>query len=322
MTVGSARGEAPPAFIAPQLATLVKEPPRGEGWLHELKLDGYRLLCVADGERSQIYSRNHKLWSSKVPSLTRACASLGHRAVLDGEAALLDERGRSSFQALVEAVNQGGEAEVRLFAFDLLFLDGVDLRDEPLIERKRTLEALLHEADGRLLYLPHIVGRGDEVFAAACRQGAEGIVSKRIDGTYQSRRTRGWQKVKCVARQELVVAGFTPPTHAAHHLGALVLGVYDDEGRLHYAGRVGTGFSQQDRKALRQRLEGLARPSPPFAERVKEPGLRDVRWASPELVAEVEFSEWTRAGKVRHPSFLGLREDKDPREVVREQPAV
>jgi bifunctional non-homologous end joining protein LigD len=319
---GAALTHEAPAFVAPQLATLVKAPPAGERWLHELKVDGYRLICVADGERSQVYSRNKKPWARKLPSLARSLARLGHRAVLDGEGALLDERGRPSFETLVEGVHGGREGEVCLFAFDLLYLDGVDLRGAPLRERKRLLASLLEDAgEARLQYLAHVVGRGDEVLAAACRQQAEGIVSKRDDAPYHSRRAPSWQKVKCTTRQELLVVGFTPPAHKSDHLGALVLGVHDEDGRLRYAGRVGTGFSREERRVLRERLEGLEQRAPPLELERPEPGLREAHWTAPELVVEVAFSEWTRAGKVRHPAYLGIREDKDPSEVVRERPA-
>ena len=318
---GAVPDDGAPSFVSPQLATLAKAAPRGDDWLHELKLDGYRLIVVADGADTALYSRNHKRWTAKLPSLAREAGSFSRRAVLDGEAVIFDERGRSSFEALVNGVHHGREGEVVLLAFDLLWLDGWDLTGVPLEERKRALREVLDEAgQARLRYLDHVVGQGARVFQAACDSGAEGIVSKRRGARYHARRDTSWQKVKCSARQELVIAGWLPPTNPRDHLGSLVLGVYDD-GRLRYAGRVGTGFSREERRALRERLEALARETTPFDERPKAPGLKDARWSEPRLVAEIELSEWTRAGHVRHPSFVGLRDDKAPAEVVRERPA-
>lgn len=316
--LGARRDDSGPRFISPQLATLVEEAPRGDDWLHELKLDGYRVIVVVDGADTALWSRNHKSWTGRLPSLTGDIRALGRRAVIDGEAVLFDQSGRASYEQLVNGVHHGREGEVVLQAFDLLWLDGWDLTDVPLEERKRTLCSVL--ADGRssrMRYLDHIAGEGERVFRAACESGAEGIVSKRRGARYHSRRDGSWQKVKCSARQELIVVGWTPPTHERHHLGSLVLGFYDD-GRLRYAGRVGTGFSHDDRRQLRTRLERLERQTSPLAEQPKVPGLKDARWTTPRLVAEVKFTEWTKAGHVRHPSFLGLREDKAPEEVVRE----
>lgn len=318
---GAAPAEGAPDFVPPQLATLVKQVPRGDDWLHELKLDGYRLVVVADGERTALYSRNHKRWTAKLPSLAREVRSLGRRAVLDGEAVIFDERGRSSFELLVNGVHHGREGDVVLLAFDLLWLDGWDLTGVALEERKRVLREVVDDAAApRVRFLDHVVGRGARVFEAACESGAEGIVSKRRSARHRARRDASWQKVKCSARQELLIVGWTPPTNPRDHLGALVLGVYDD-GRLRYAGRVGTGFSREERRQLRERLEALARPAPPLDEKPKAPGLKDAHWSEPRLVAEIELSEWTKAGHVRHPSFIGLREDKAPDEVVRERPA-
>lgn len=317
---GARRSDGGPSFIPPQLATLVKEAPTGDDWLHELKLDGYRVIVVVDGDDTALWSRNRKSWTKKLPTLVRAARALGRRAVIDGEAVIFDENGRASYEALVNGVHHGREHEVVLQAFDLLWLDGWDLRGAALLARKRALRDLLEEAGSTTLrYLDHAVGKGGCVFEAACRSGAEGILSKRKDAPYRSRRDSSWQKVKCSARQELVVGGFTLPTHEKDHLGSLVLGFYDD-GALRYAGRVGTGFSREERRELRQRLERLERKTPPFDELPKNPGLKGARWASPRLVAEIEFTEWTKAGQLRHPSFMGLREDKPAQEVVRERP--
>ncbi len=311
-----------PQYLPPQLATLVKAVPRGDDWLHELKVDGYRVLVVVDGDDTALWSRNQKSWTGKLPSLAGDARALGRRALIDGEAVVFDADGRTSFERLVHGIHHGGEHDIVLLAFDLLWLDGWDLTGAPLEERKRALAELLSAAPSasRLRYLDHVIGRGDRVFEAACQSGAEGVVSKRRHAQYRGRRDGTWQKTKCTARQELIVVGWTPPTNARDHLGALVLGVYDDDGHLRYAGRVGTGFSREERRELRERLGRLERSTPPLEEKPTAPGLKDARWATPRLVAEIELTEWTRAGHVRHPSFLGLREDKVPEDVVRERP--
>lgn len=317
---GAVPDESAPTFTPPQLATLVKEAPRGDGWLHELKLDGYRILTVADGERTTLFSRNKKRWTEKLPSLARDAEALGRRLVLDGEAVILDDRGLPSFEALVEGIHHGRESEVVLLAFDLLWLDGWDLKEVPLEERKRVLRQTVAEASTpRLRYLDHVVGQGAQVFQAACESGAEGIVSKRRDAHHSARRGASWRKLKCTARQELLVVGWTSPSNPKDHFGSLVLAVYD-EGKLRYAGRVGTGFSREERRSLYEQLEARQRSTPPLDEVPKEPSLRRAHWSEPGLVAEIELGAWTKAGHVRHPSFIALREDKAPSEVVRERP--
>jgi bifunctional non-homologous end joining protein LigD len=317
-----ARKAALPDFIAPQLATLVPEAPSGEDWLHELKFDGYRMVCHLHRGKTHFWSRNQKDWTEKFPNLSKALKALpATAAILDGEVVVVDKAGRSSFQKLQQSM-KGGAASFVFQIFDLIYLDGYNLTRVPLRERKALLEDLLAgvDAKGPLRYSDHVVGDGDRFFKQACAYGLEGIVSKLADSVYESTRTRSWLKVKCTKRQEFVIAGYTPSKKDFPGFGSLILGVYD-KGKLIYSGRVGTGFSIKQRLELQQKLDRISQPAMPFATKPKDPGLRDAHWAKPQLVGEVEFTEWTEEGSIRHPSFQGLREDKKATEVIREKPA-
>jgi len=317
-----ARAASLPEFIKPQLATLVSEAPAGDDWLHELKFDGYRMVCHLQRGKSRFWSRNQKDWTEKFPNLSKALKALPvTAAILDGEVVVVDKAGRSSFQKLQQSM-KGGAATFIFQIFDLIYLDGYNLTRVPLRERKALLEDLLSgvDAKGPLRYSDHVVGDGDRFFKQACAYGIEGIVSKLADCPYESTRTRSWLKVKCTKRQEFVIAGYTPSKKDFPGFGSLILGVYD-KGKLIYSGRVGTGFSIKQRLELQKKLDGIAQPLMPFATKPKDPGLRDAHWAKPQLVGEVEFTEWTEEGSIRHPSFQGLREDKKAKDVVREEPA-
>jgi len=307
--------------IEPQLATLVESPPVGEEWLHEIKFDGYRLLARIEPGSVRLLSRNGRDWTDRFPKLAAALRALRVReTLLDGEAIVVDAEGKSRFQALQNALGRrGASVPVRLALFDCLHLDGYDLREVPLLERKRALAALLAPAagEGRLQYSDHQQGRGGEFFAAACEAGLEGTVAKRADAPYRSGRTRSWRKIRCSRRQEFVIVGFSEPRGARVGLGALLLAAHDAGGALRYCGKVGTGFDDAMLAGLRTRLERLERPQPSV---VSPPRLRGVHWVEPRLVAEVSFSEWTRDRRVRHPVFLGLREDKPAAEVRIEAP--
>jgi bifunctional non-homologous end joining protein LigD len=305
----------------PQLATLVKAAPDGDEWLHEIKYDGYRIGCLVEGRRAQLISRNGKDWTDSFPPIAAAAGRLGvKRALLDGEAAITTADGRTSFQSLQNWFAGGGEGLV-YFAFDLLALEGEpDLAARPLEERKELLRRLLAAAGGGCIrFSDHVVGGGPRFLAAACARGLEGIVSKRRGDPHRPGRTTGWLKSKCVQRQELVIGGFTDPEGTRAGLGALLVG-HREGGALRFAGKVGTGFTQASALALRKRLDALEIDECPFRPRPAGLGKR-AHWVRPELVAEVEFGEWTGDGKVRHSSFQGLREDKSAREVVREVPA-
>lgn len=318
----SARKSAPPALIEPQLATLVKEVPAGDGWLHELKFDGYRMLCRIERGLAGMHSRSGKDWSASFPSLVRGAARLQvESAWLDGEVVVLEADGRTSFQALQNALSRQDTAKLFYYVFDLPYLNGYDLRRAPLVERKRLLETLLESPPAMLRFSKHVEGSGQAFLDEACRMKLEGIIAKRADSTYQAGRGRNWLKVKCALRQEMVIGGFTDPEGARSGLGALHLGVYEPDGTLRYSGKVGTGFNEDSLAGLRKRLDALIRDAPPFSNPPRGAEARRSHWVKPELVAEIAFTEWTDEGTLRHPSFQGLREDKKASEVVRERPA-
>jgi bifunctional non-homologous end joining protein LigD len=311
-----------PGFVAPQLATLVDEAPEGDGWLHELKYDGYRMLARLEDGQVTWFSRNGLDWTARFDMLSPAIARLpAGEALLDGEVVVLDEKGVSRFHDLQQALSEGGSTKLTYFAFDLLHLDGLDLRRCALVDRKAVLQALLARTTrrSRVQYSAHIVGSGQELVAQACRTDLEGIVSKRVDAGYVSGRTRDWVKTKCGMRQEFVVAGFTQPTGSRVGIGSLVLGVHE-KGKLRHAGRVGAGIGRALLVKLRRQLGALAIDHPPFDAPLDSAARRGVTWVKPKLVVEVTFTGWTRDGALRHPSFEGVREDKRPAEVVKEVP--
>ena len=319
--IPGARKAAKPEFVAPQLATLVREPPPGDEWLHELKFDGYRMLCHLSRGKARFWSRNGKDWTDKFPNLAQAMKAFpATTAILDGEVVIFDKAGRTSFQKLQQAMGKSGNAAFVFEIFDLIYLEGYSLTQTLLRERKHTLEQLLvsAKAKGQLRYSDHVEGNGPQFFKQACEYGMEGIVSKLADSSYESTRNRNWLKTKCIKRQEFVIAGYTPSKKGFPGFASLILGVYD-KGKLVYSGRVGTGFSIKQRLELQKKLNRISQASMPFAVVPKDPGLRDAHWAKPQLVAEVEFTEWTADGLIRHPSFQGLREDKKPAEVIREE---
>jgi bifunctional non-homologous end joining protein LigD len=301
----------------PQLATLVKSPPSGDRWLHEIKYDGYRIGCRIHGGRVILTSRNGKDWTDAFPEVVEAARALKAADVLlDGEVAAVLPDGRTSFQAM----QQRGATRATLvyFAFDLLQLDDERIASRPLEERKARLQELVGRGQkGRIRYSEHVLGSGAQILQEACRLGLEGIISKRRDLAYMPGRSDAWQKIKCTRRQEFVIGGFTDPQGMRAGLGALLIGYYSD-GRLVFAGRVGTGFTHQSAIDLRRTLDAIEQRSCPFATPPAGPLARTAHWAKPQLVCEVAFAEWTDDGQLRHPSFQGLRLDKKPAEVVRE----
>ena len=309
-----AAAQAPPAFRAVQLATLVDTVPAGTAWLHEMKYDGYRLeLAVGDG-RARAYTRSGLDWSDKFADIVEQAAALPVRsALLDGEAVVMDEAGRSSFQALQGAL-KGAPASISYMAFDLLELDGEDLTGLPLVDRKEKLRAILAGKGARIRYSDHIEGSGEKLLQGFCQAGLEGVVSKRRDGRYVGSRSGGWLKAKCIKRQEFVVVGWTP-SDKSRSFRSLILAVHD-QGALRYAGKVGTGFNTDEQFQLMD----LMRPLEQHEATVKAPRaeVRGAHWLKPRLVAEIAFTEMTNEGTLRHPSFLGLREDKKAEAVVLE----
>lgn len=300
-----------------QLATLVDDVPVGSDWLHETKFDGYRVaLDVADGE-CRVITRGGQDWTKRFGSVAAAAARLpANRAILDGEIVALDSAGRTSFQLLQRVLKEGG-GKFACYVFDLLEVDDRDLRPLPLLERKEALKKLLGRGRHPLRYAEHVDGFGGDVWKEACRLGLEGVVSKRKTAPHRSGRGLDWRKSKCTKRQEFVIGGFTDRKGTRNGLGALLLGVHQD-GELRYTGKVGTGFDQKTLIALRRLLDPLEQVAPAFLDLLDPPRQAGVHWVRPRLVAEVSFSGWTDDGRLRHPSFLGLREDKNPNSVVRE----
>ena len=304
--------------MSPMLAQSMRFPQeagplrRGE-WIYERKLDGLRCIAVRDGARVELWSRNHLSFNRRFPGLVAAVGSIPVGSfVLDGEIVAFDQ-GRTSFQML----QSGAGGEPVLVAFDLLHLLGRSTAGLPLTDRSALLRQTLStapSASGWVLVSEHLTGDPEDLMTEACAQGWEGLMAKRADSGYRSGRSSDWRKLKCTARQELVIGGWTDPGGARTGFGALLVGYYAGE-RFVYAGKVGTGFDERTLRTLHARLRAIGTPSPPFAEPPRE---RGVHWVRPEMVAEIAFSEWTRDGRLRHPSFLGMRDDKPARDVVRE----
>ncbi|MBX3387822.1 MAG: DNA ligase D [Phycisphaeraceae bacterium] len=313
-----------PRGISPQLCTLSEHVPTGENWLHEIKFDGYRLIAQLRRGAVRLITRAGKDWTSKFRPIAHAIELLPcSTAVLDGEAVIVDEAGKTHFQSLQQAIKERKFANLAFFLFDLLFLDGDDLRSCPLNERKAVLKKLLARSKaGRVLrYSDHVTGSGETVQQQACRLGLEGVVSKQADAPYTSGRSRSWLKIKCGRRQEFVIVGYTAPGGARKHFGSLLLGAHDQQGKLVYTGKVGTGFSDSTLRDLGARLQSLRTDHAALNGSVPRADARGATWVKPELVGEVAFTEWTQDGRLRHPSFEGLREDKPAGKVRIEAPA-
>jgi DNA ligase D-like protein (predicted ligase) len=299
----------PLGFVTPMKAVLTAERPSGAGWVFERKLDGIRCLAVKDGGRVRLYSRNELSLNDRYASIAAALdADPADGFVIDGEAVAF-VGGRDRFG--------GGEgSELFFYVFDVLVAGGRDVRSLPLEERRRVLEGVVDWRDP-LRMTEQATGDGAALLADACRDGWEGLIAKRLGTPYVSTRSRDWLKLKCTRAQELVIGGFTAPRGSRTDLGALLVGHFEG-GRLRYAGKVGTGFSHETLKDLSGRLAPLVRETSPFE---PDKGIpRAATWVEPELVAQIGFMEWTGDGRLRHPSFLGLRIDKAAREVTREEP--
>jgi bifunctional non-homologous end joining protein LigD len=318
-----ARKAALPRFVEPALASLTARPPTGERWLHEIKFDGYRIQARIENGRVALMTRSGHDWTEKfgerVPAALRALPVA--TALLDGEL-VVESAGVSDFSALQSDLADGRDDRFQLYLFDALHLDGYDLRDAPLLQRKSLLENLLAGAgdDGPLRFSQHLDDDGDVILRHVCRLGLEGIVSKLREAPYRSGRSKSWSKSKCASRQEFVIGGYVVSMTSRRAIGSLALGVYD-KGALHYVGRVGTGFTAAMAEALFQQLEPLHVSTAPFAEKLTADQTRQLRPVKPELVAEVDFRAWTADGHLRHASFRGLREDKPATAIVRETEA-
>jgi bifunctional non-homologous end joining protein LigD len=308
---------APPVFVAPQLATRVDAAPAGDDWLHEIKFDGYRLHCRLDHGKVRILTRRGQDWTDKFPDLAAEIAALpAANAYIDGEAVVLDKAGISDFSALQNWFKNPNGAFVTFYAFDLLFLNGENLRDAPLIARKEKLRALLDAGDAaHIRYSDHQAGHGPAFFKASQALHVEGIVSKSADAAYESGRSATWLKVKRIERQEFVIGGFTLSTHSKTAIGALLLGEYRGK-ELIFVGKVGTGFSNSTARDLFKQLSALRADEPPFD--VPSAVRRTAIWIKPKVVAEIEFGAWTSDHILRHAAFVALREDKNAKDVQTE----
>lgn len=316
-----AKKAALPLTLAPQLATLVDKPPAEPGqWQFEIKFDGYRIVARIDGKDVRLFTRNGNDWTSKLRALAAEIASLGWPdGWIDGEIVVVNSQGITDFQALQNAFETSHAEAIQYYAFDLPYYAGHDLRAIPLAERRALLRRLLADHhSSRLRYSDNFEGDPKDMLDAACRMKMEGIIGKRVDAPYVSARAGSWIKLKCQNRQEFVIGGFTDPKGSRNGLGSLLLGVHDAEGKLRYAGNVGTGFDVAMLDALRKRLDPLRADTAPF-----DPLPRGIKghWVKPKLVAEVTFGAWTREGRIRHSVFHALRTDKPASTVTLEQPA-
>jgi bifunctional non-homologous end joining protein LigD len=302
---------------------LVDEAPEGDGWLHEIKLDGYRFLAWIDraGAKPSVTLRTRGSfdWTARLPTIVRALAALPVRtALVDGEVAVPRPDGTTDFEALQHALDATRDAPARFYAFDLVHIDGYDLTGAGVEDRKALLHEVMADVKNPLHYNAHVIGRGPEFFASAVESGLEGIISKRRNAPYLEGRSTSWLKTKTRHEQEFVVGGYTEPTSRSKvSIGGLLLGVYEGD-RLVFSGGVGTGFTDAAARDLRKLLGLVERDASPFATEVTGQPMARVRWVEPRVVVRVAFSHWTSDGRLRHPSYQGVRADKEPREVVRE----
>ena len=309
-----------PAFVSPQLCTLVEAPPDGDGWLHEIKYDGYRAIAAIGGGKATVYTRKGLDWTDRFKPLLRPLADLPCRsALLDGEVAVADKEGRTDFGALQDALGPGGGKGIGYYVFDLLSLDGEDLRKRPLIERKEKLAELLKDQPrtGPLFYSDHIAGHGGDMLKRACAMHLEGIVSKRADAPYRSERTKTWLKVKCGMGQEFIIVGWRPSDVKARPFSSILIGVREGD-RIVYRGRVGSGFGDRELETLWPELK-RREVKAPSADDVPADMRRQAHFVKPELVAEIEFRGWTDDGYVRQGAFKGLQERQEAAEIVEER---
>jgi bifunctional non-homologous end joining protein LigD len=308
--------EAPPPFRAPQLATLVDDVPTGSQWLFEYKYDGYRLLIATGAGAATAWTRNGKDWSDKFRALVKAASNLPPGCLIDGEAVAINDEGKPDFQLLQSTLKESRGKNLAFYAFDLLVDRGEDITRLPNIERKDRLKSLLAGVPAPILFGDHVIGQGEHLFREICKQGGEGVIAKKADAPYRGERARNWLKIKCIQRQEFVIVGWSE-SDKRRGFRSLLLGTRDGS-KFTYAGKVGTGFNGALIEDLMERMEPLAIEK--AAVEVPRADRKDAHWIEPKLVAEINFTEFTSDGVLRHPSFIALREDKPAKDVVREVP--
>ncbi len=302
-----------------QLAKMVDTVPEGDDWLFEMKYDGYRILAFVEENKARLITRNGNDFTKRFYDVATSLVSLaeGRAMVLDGEMTIIDANGKTNFQALQNYMKNPKGQNLTYIVFDLLALDGEDLRGQPLKERKSLLENLMKDCPDNLYYSRHVKGNGKESFDVACEAGMEGIIGKKIDSKYSGTRNGDWIKLKCDKRQEFVIGGYTLSDKKTSGLSSLLLGVYEGDDLI-YAGRAGTGFNKRNIKELETKLKSLTRADSPFKNAPKSRSSEKITWIEPKLAAEIKFAEWTEDNQLRQASYKGFREDKDPKEIRRE----
>lgn len=320
MSVRNKPAATPLAFTPPCLALAMRAPPHGDNWVHEIKFDGYRVQALIEGGKVRLLTRNALDWTRRFGVVATDFAALAATsAAIDCEAVVIDARGVSNFSLLQAELKAGATSRIHMMAFDLLHLDGRDLAKLPLLDRKAALERLLSRAkspSGLLRYSAHMAGDGRDVLRNACSIGLEGIISKRTDLPYRSGRNGDWTKSKCVMADPFVVIGYVPSKSGAGMVGSLVLGFYENGGII-YAGRVGTGFSLAEARAMAEGMRAIRRNTPPLRQALTREQRAGVEWVTPKLVAQISYRDVTADRNLRHASFEHFREDKRPAEIIR-----